>query len=88
MVDSSISPSLPRGGALPTLQDYAYGGSVVQNGLSGTGANSPAAVDQISTYLADLKSGSFSPGKGRVLHYFNSGTSRPCLLVESMRHLF
>ncbi|GAA5964667.1 hypothetical protein JCM3765_004345 [Sporobolomyces pararoseus] len=73
MVDSSVSPSLPRGGSLPTLQDYAYGGSVVQNGLGGTGANSPAAVDQISTYLSDLKSGSFSPGKGRVLHYFNSG---------------
>ncbi|GAA5910020.1 uncharacterized protein JCM6883_000524 [Sporobolomyces salmoneus] len=73
MVDSSVSPALPRGGSLPVLQDYAYGGSVVKNGLSGTSANSPAAVDQIATYLSDLKSGSFSPGKGRVLHYFNSG---------------
>ncbi|GAA5874132.1 hypothetical protein JCM16303_005751 [Sporobolomyces ruberrimus] len=73
MVDSSISPALPRGGGAVTLQDYAYGGSVVKNGLGGTGANSPAAVDQISSYLSDLKSGSFQPGKGRVLHYFNSG---------------
>ncbi|GAA5926076.1 uncharacterized protein JCM15063_005200 [Sporobolomyces koalae] len=74
MVDSSVSPSLKsnRGNNL-VLQDYAYGGSVVQNGLGGTGANSPAAVDQISTYLSDLGSGSFSPGNGRVLHYFNSG---------------
>ncbi|GAA6014664.1 hypothetical protein JCM11491_000186 [Sporobolomyces phaffii] len=73
MVDSSISPALPRGGANAYLKDYAYGGSVVKNGLGGTGANSPAAVDQISSYLSELKSGSFSPGKGRVLHYFNSG---------------
>lgn len=52
----------------------AYGGSVVQNGLSGTGSSSPAAVDQISAYLSDVKSGSAALGSGRVLHYFNSGT--------------
>jgi len=57
------------------LDTDAYGGSVVKNGLSGTGANSPAAVDQISSYLSDLRSGAFNPGSGRVLHYFNSGTS-------------
>ncbi|GAA5913068.1 hypothetical protein JCM6882_005553 [Rhodosporidiobolus microsporus] len=51
----------------------AYGGSVVENGLAGTGANSPAAVDQIATYLADLESGDAEVGAGRVLHYFNSG---------------
>lgn len=45
----------------------------MQNGLSGTGSSSPAAVNQISAYLSDVKSGSAALGSGRVLHYFNSG---------------
>ncbi|GAA6059031.1 hypothetical protein JCM10212_001256 [Sporobolomyces blumeae] len=74
MVDPSISPSLKRQrGKHLVLQDFAYGGSVIQNSLAGTGSSSPAAVDQISTYLSELESGSFDPGNGRVLHYFNSG---------------
>jgi len=51
----------------------AYGGSVIKNDLGGTSANSPAAVDQIATYLSDLENGVICGGKGRVLHYLNSG---------------
>ncbi|GAA5839701.1 hypothetical protein JCM5353_006667 [Sporobolomyces roseus] len=56
-----------------SLYDDAYGGSVIKNDLGGTGANSPAAIDQIATYLSDLEHGIICGGKGRVLHYFNSG---------------
>jgi hypothetical protein len=45
----------------------------VQNGLSGTGSSSPAAVDQVKAYLSDVESGSAALGSGRVLHSFNSG---------------
>ncbi|GAA5968106.1 hypothetical protein JCM21900_000091 [Sporobolomyces salmonicolor] len=74
MVDASVSPALKKSPTTAVkLKDYAYGGSVVQNGLTGTSANSPAAKDQIAAYLADLKSGAAAVGNGRVLHYFNSG---------------
>ncbi|GAA5972987.1 hypothetical protein JCM11641_000352 [Rhodosporidiobolus odoratus] len=73
MVDSSVSPALKQTSSGIKLLDYAYGGSVVQNGLSGTSSSWPAAKDQIASYLSDLKSGSASVGSGRVLHYFNSG---------------
>ncbi|GAA5826664.1 hypothetical protein JCM11251_002842 [Rhodosporidiobolus azoricus] len=73
MVKSDISPALKQQKSGVKLIDYAYGGSVVQNGLSGTSASWPAAKDQIVTYLSDLESGRISVGTGRVLHYFNSG---------------
>ncbi|GAA5853060.1 hypothetical protein JCM8547_000187 [Rhodosporidiobolus lusitaniae] len=69
---STVSPALKQKGAIKLL-DYAYGGSVIQNGLSGTGASWPAAKDQIASYLSHLKSGNAAIGAGRVLHYFNSG---------------
>ncbi|BGP12967.1 hypothetical protein JCM10213_006606 [Rhodosporidiobolus nylandii] len=73
MVQSDISPALNAESGSVKLIDYAYGGSVIQNGLSGTSASWPAAKDQIATYLTDLDGGSAAVGDGRVLHYFNSG---------------
>ncbi|GAA5913072.1 hypothetical protein JCM6882_005554 [Rhodosporidiobolus microsporus] len=73
MVQSGISPALKQQKGGVKLIDYAYGGSVVQNGLSGTSASWPAAKDQIASYLSDLDSGKAAVGAGRVLHYFNSG---------------
>ncbi|BGP19587.1 hypothetical protein JCM10213_009320 [Rhodosporidiobolus nylandii] len=73
MVQSGISPALKQKTGGVKLLDYAYGGSVIQNGLSGTSASWPAAKDQIASYLSDLHSGSAAVGAGRVLHYFNSG---------------
>ncbi|GAA6036406.1 hypothetical protein JCM8097_001705 [Rhodosporidiobolus ruineniae] len=72
MAQSTLSPALKQSAAVKLL-DYAYGGSVVQNGLSGTGSSWPAAKDQIATYLSDLQGGEAAVGAGRVLHYFNSG---------------
>ncbi|GAA6049188.1 hypothetical protein JCM3770_003300 [Rhodotorula araucariae] len=73
LVQSGLKPALKQQSGGVKLIDYAYGGSVIQNQLSGTSANSPAAKDQIATYLADLKAGKAPIGSGRVLHYFNSG---------------
>ncbi|BGP51227.1 hypothetical protein JCM10450v2_007156 [Rhodotorula kratochvilovae] len=73
LVQSGLKPALKQQSGGVKLIDYAYGGSVIQNQLSGTGSNWPAAKDQIATYLSDLKAGKASVGAGRVLHYFNSG---------------
>ncbi|GAA5858086.1 hypothetical protein JCM8547_005647 [Rhodosporidiobolus lusitaniae] len=70
MVNSTASPVL---GKNVSLIDYAYGGSMIENGLAGTNASWPDAEEQIATYLFDLKAGNASVGNGRVLHYFNSG---------------
>ncbi|GEM10675.1 hypothetical protein Rt10032_c12g4692 [Rhodotorula toruloides] len=52
----------------------AYGGSVVQNGLAGTGSAWPATQDQVASFLSDLKNGkAVVVGSGRTLFYFNSG---------------
>ncbi|GAA5995252.1 uncharacterized protein JCM10292_005057 [Rhodotorula paludigena] len=73
MVKSDASPALKQQQGGVKLVDYAYGGSVVENGLSGTGSSWPAAKDQVASYLSDLKAGKAAVGSGRVLHYFNSG---------------
>ncbi|GAA6009582.1 hypothetical protein JCM10207_004111 [Rhodosporidiobolus poonsookiae] len=73
MVQSTLSPALKYQAGGIKLVDYAYGGSVIQNGLAGTSSSWPAAKDQVATYLADLESGAAAVGAGRVLHYYNSG---------------
>ncbi|KAK4046241.1 hypothetical protein OIV83_006220 [Microbotryomycetes sp. JL201] len=73
MVDLSTKPALKQSKSGVALIDYAYGGSVVNNGLAGTWAKSPAANDQAKQYLSDVDAGSIKLGQGRVLHYFNSG---------------
>ncbi|GAA5868909.1 hypothetical protein JCM16303_000304 [Sporobolomyces ruberrimus] len=74
MIESGLSPALKhqKGGGV-ALQDYAYGGSVIENGLGGTNANAPSIVDQVSMYRSDLKTHRLEGAPGRVLHYFNSG---------------
>lgn len=71
---SGASPALKKGTSAVTLVDYAYGGSVISNGLTNTNSNSGLASDgQVAAYLADLASGAAKVGTGRVLHYFNTG---------------
>ncbi|KPV72660.1 uncharacterized protein RHOBADRAFT_55748 [Rhodotorula graminis WP1] len=55
------------------LLGYAYGGSVIQNQLSGTGSSWPAAKDQAASFLSDLAGGKVSTGSSRTLVYANSG---------------
>ncbi|BGP27291.1 hypothetical protein JCM10295v2_006255 [Rhodotorula toruloides] len=74
MVKASTKPAMPQDGAGVKLLDYAYGGSVVQNGLAGTGSAWPATQDQVASFLSDLKNGkAVVVGSGRTLFYFNSG---------------
>ncbi|KAM0791076.1 hypothetical protein ACM66B_004367 [Microbotryomycetes sp. NB124-2] len=73
MTQNWTKPALKQSKAGVALIDYAYGGSVVNNGLAGTWAKSPAANDQVKQYLSDASAGSIKLGTGRVLHYFNSG---------------
>ncbi|BGP11014.1 GDSL esterase/lipase [Rhodotorula toruloides] len=73
MVKTSTKPALPQNGKGVKLLDYAYGGSVVQNGLTGTGSQWPATQDQVTSFLSDLKNGKAAVGSGRTLFYFNSG---------------
>ncbi|GAA6049266.1 hypothetical protein NBRC10513_005747 [Rhodotorula toruloides] len=73
MVKGSKKPALPQKSKGVKLLDYAYGGSVIQNGLAGTNASWPASRDQITAFLSDLKKGKAAVGSGRTLFYFNSG---------------
>ncbi|BGP03099.1 hypothetical protein JCM10021v2_006821 [Rhodotorula toruloides] len=73
MVKASTKPAMPQNGKGVKLLDYAYGGSVVQNGLAGTGSAWPATQDQVASFLSDLKNGKAAVGSGRTLFYFNSG---------------
>ncbi|GAA5985191.1 hypothetical protein JCM10908_002562 [Rhodotorula pacifica] len=73
MVQSDLSPALPQGSNGVKLIDYAFGGSVISNGLDGTGTAYPATDNQVASFVADLKGGSISIGSGRVLYYFNTG---------------
>ncbi|SCV69441.1 BQ2448_2461 [Microbotryum intermedium] len=74
MVASSTAPVLKAYGNIPVkLVDYAYGGSVIRNGLGGTSSSYPATRDQIAAYVSDLKRSRIDVGKGRVLHFFNTG---------------
>ncbi|BGP34996.1 hypothetical protein JCM10296v2_006820 [Rhodotorula toruloides] len=86
MVKASTKPALPQKKAGVKLLDYAYGGSVVQNGLAGTNASWPASRDQVASFLADLKKGKAAVGPGRTLFYFNSGIN-PVNPAEAERHL-
>ncbi|POY76407.1 hypothetical protein BMF94_0605 [Rhodotorula taiwanensis] len=47
MVDPTVSPALPQN---------AYGGSVIQNGLDGTGASWPCSKDQVRAWVALVRS--------------------------------
>jgi len=71
---SGASPALKKGASAVNLLDYAYGGSVISNGLTNTNSSSGLASDgQVAAYLSDLSSGAAKIGAGRVLHYFNTG---------------
>ncbi|KAG0660920.1 hypothetical protein C6P46_004193 [Rhodotorula mucilaginosa] len=56
MVQSDLSPALPQGSGGVKLVDYAFGGSVVQNGLDGTGTAYPAAENQARPPRSDSSS--------------------------------
>ncbi|BGP34997.1 hypothetical protein JCM10296v2_006821 [Rhodotorula toruloides] len=75
MVKASTKPAMPQNGKGVKLLDYAFGGSVVQNGLAGTGSAWPATQDQVASFLSDLKNGKAAVGSGRTLFYFNSGVN-------------
>ncbi|GAA5867633.1 hypothetical protein JCM3774_001538 [Rhodotorula dairenensis] len=84
MVQTDMTPALPQGPGGVKLVDYAFGGSVIKNGLSGTGTAYPDAGNQVAEYLADLKSGSIGVGSGRVLHYFNTGINPVMAIFNNM----
>ncbi|SCV69446.1 BQ2448_2466 [Microbotryum intermedium] len=77
MVDPTVSPVMPVAAGMTNVRliDYAFGGSVILNGLAGTEgtASAPGIVTQMSMYLSDLETKKAQVGSGRVLHYFNSG---------------
>ncbi|KDE04833.1 hypothetical protein MVLG_04796 [Microbotryum lychnidis-dioicae p1A1 Lamole] len=74
MVASGTSPTLKQyGKSAVKLFDYAYGGSVIRNGLGGASSSYPATRDQVAAYITDLKRSRIDIGKGRVLHFFNTG---------------
>ncbi|KDE04834.1 hypothetical protein, variant [Microbotryum lychnidis-dioicae p1A1 Lamole] len=78
MVKPSTNPALrPFQIDPPVLFDFAYGGSVIKNNLTGTAGphNIPDLGREIKQYLEQLDDEIIDPGRGRVLHVIHTGTN-------------
>ncbi|SCV69440.1 BQ2448_2460 [Microbotryum intermedium] len=78
MVKPSTVPALrPYANEPPVLFDFAYGGSVIKNNLTGTAGlhNIPDLGREIKQYLQQLDDEVIETGRGRVLHVIHTGTN-------------
>ncbi|GAA95281.1 uncharacterized protein L969DRAFT_92460 [Mixia osmundae IAM 14324] len=55
------------------MTNYAYIGAHINNDATGYNGSPPDSKSQIASYLSDVRSGAFKPGRGRVLHVIWNG---------------